>query len=89
MQYRRTINFSKLYWNSKASKKLYAIISLGYMAGYSEKAATMLINANALEVLKYSLENVIEQVKYACCFALNLISRYFPQHANEVANSGV
>ena len=75
--------------NSKASKKLYAIISLGYMAGFSDRTATMLINANALDVLKHSLENDIEQVKCACCFALNLIGRHSPQHANEVVNSGV
>jgi hypothetical protein len=75
--------------NSKASKKLYAIISLGYMAGFSDRTATMLINANALEVLKNSLENDIEQVKCACCFALNLIGRHSAQHANEVVNSGV
>ena len=75
--------------NSKASKKLYAIISLGYMAGFSDRTATMLINANALEVLKHSLDNDIEQVKCACCFALNLIGRHSTQHANEVVNSGV
>ena len=75
--------------NSKASKKLYAIISLGYMAGFSEKTATMLINANALEVLKNSLEKDIEQVKCACCFALNLIGRHSTEHANEVVKSGV
>ena len=59
--------------NSKASKKLYAIISLGYMAGFSERTATMLINSGALTVLKHSLENDLEQVKCACCFAINLI----------------
>ena len=75
--------------NSKASKKLYAIISLGYMAGFSERTATMLINANALEVLKNSLEKDIEQVKCACCFALNLIGRHSAEHANEVVKSGV
>ena len=75
--------------NSKASKKLYAIISLGYMAGFSDRTATMLINAKALDVLKYSLEKDVEQVKCACCFALNLIGRHSAQHANEVVNSGV
>ena len=35
------------------------------------------------------MENNIEQVKYACCFALNLIGSYSPQHANEFVNSGV
>ena len=75
--------------NSKASKKLYAIISLGYMAGFSERTATMLINSGALDVLKHSLENDLEQVKCACCFAINLIGRHSPQHANDVVKSGV
>jgi len=39
--------------------------------------------------LKHSLENDLEQVKCACCFAINLIGRHSPQHANDVVNSGV
>jgi len=49
----------------------------------------MLINANAFEVLKYSLENDIEQVKCVCCFAINVIGRHSPNHVKEVVNSGV
>ena len=83
------IVFVKYISECKGKPRLYGIISLAYMAMYNENTAMMIIEAGGLDVLIRALNNDIMQVKAACCFALNLIGRHTPQHANEVAKTGV
>jgi hypothetical protein len=75
--------------NSRNAGRLYGVLILAYIAAYNEDSAMLIINAGALPVLKKCLEEEIEQVKCAVCFALNHLGRHSNQHANEVAATGV
>ena len=75
--------------NSKGDARLYGILTMAYIASYSEDSAMLMINADALNVLNEAMDNDIEQVKCGCCFAMNHIGRHSKNHANAVAHIGV
>jgi hypothetical protein len=76
--------------DSQGSARLPGIMTLGYVAAFSETLALAVVVAKGVPPLARALEvEPEEHIKAACAWSLGQIGRHSPDHAKTVSENGV
>jgi hypothetical protein len=79
---------SKFISTSKGEPRLYGIISIGYIAGSSDRNAEAIINVYGMDYLRDALEHEPSaEIRAAACYSLGQVGKHAPKYAIRVAEN--